>query len=541
MRSLLLVAALAAAPAFADTIEAVQRVTAVTIYSSGASVTREAEFEAKAGLNDVILPFLPQDLDPSTIRVIADGAEVIGTTLMAERLPVVGDRSSPEIDAARAEITRLEGEQRKSDAAIAAIRQRARIAEARIEFLNNLALGGTGGPEVYQLASTEIASLISEMGKAEAEAREAEVARMELDKDVERARQALLVLLNEDLPTVTMVAKIDVEAAGPVKLTILNLTEAAQWSPIYDLRLTRSGTTGTIAMERGVLILQETGEDWSEVALTLSTSSLTDGGAPGMPYALGWELLTEQEWNRLYAPEDDTGNYGGLAPTIVEVPVVEEMPASSLPLVETEGLTLSYTYPVPVSVRTGTDFVRLAMDGANLDAKLTAVAYPTREESALLRVDVINSLAEPILPGLATYYVDGVLVASSEIDEMIVPGDQAEFYFGKIDGVRVHYQSKSDQRAENGVVFTASERKMSETATIRNLTGESWPVEVFLGLDYARHADLTVSRVISPAVAEMDVDGKEGVAKWAFKLEPGAEQVITVEQILSWPDGYILQ
>ena len=34
---------------------------------------------------------------------------------------------------------------------------------------------------------------------------------------------------------------------------------------------------------------------------------------------------------------------------------------------------------------------------------------------------------------------------------------------------------------------------------------------------------------------------KEGVARWTFTLEPGAEQVINVEQKLSWPDGYILQ
>ena len=49
---------------------------------------------------------------------------------------------------------------------------------------------------------------------------------------------------------------------------------------------------------------------------------------------------------------------------------------------------------------------------------------------------------------------------------------------------------------------------MSETATIRNLTGESWPIEVFMGLDYATHADLKVTRVIDPPVAEMDVDGE---------------------------------
>ena len=324
MRFLFLTTALLTTPALADTIEAVQRVTAVTVYPTVAAVTREVAIDAKAGLHDVVIPYLPQYLDPSTIRVLAEGAAVIGTTFMAERLPVVGDRSSPEIDAARAEIKRLEGEQRASDAAISVIRERAKVAEARLSFLNNLALGGAGGPEAYQRISGEIASLISEMGKAEADAREAEVARADLNLATDKARQALLTLLNEELPTSTLVIKVDAAVDGPVKLTLRNLTGNVLWSPLYDFRLTRQGTKGSIAMERGVIVQQETGEDWNEIALTLSTANPGDGYEPGMPWTRGWQLLTEEEWDRRYRRTEDTGNNGSPAVVVEEVPVMEQ-------------------------------------------------------------------------------------------------------------------------------------------------------------------------------------------------------------------------
>ena len=90
-------------------------------------------------------------------------------------------------------------------------------------------MGGVGaGPEAYQRASAEIASLFAETGEAEAEAREAEVVRFDLDKEADKARQALLVLLNEDLPTITIVVEVNVDVDGPVKLTVLQLDRKRQ-------------------------------------------------------------------------------------------------------------------------------------------------------------------------------------------------------------------------------------------------------------------------------------------------------------------------
>ena len=110
MRPFILVGLLAATPTFADTIEAVQRVTAVTVYREWCQCHARGRVRGKSRAERYYPPLSSAGARP--LDATGDcrrRCEVIGTTLMAERLPVVGDRSSPEIDAARAEIKRLEG------------------------------------------------------------------------------------------------------------------------------------------------------------------------------------------------------------------------------------------------------------------------------------------------------------------------------------------------------------------------------------------------------------------------------------------------
>ncbi|MFE2146919.1 mucoidy inhibitor MuiA family protein, partial [Streptomyces sp. NPDC059456] len=77
---------------------------------------------------------------------------------------------------------------------------------------------------------------------------------------------------------------VDAAAAGPVRLRLSHLTPCALWRPAY--RAVLDG--GSLTLETDAMVWQRTGEDWSGVALTLSTarSALATepprgGGGPG--------------------------------------------------------------------------------------------------------------------------------------------------------------------------------------------------------------------------------------------------------------------
>jgi uncharacterized protein (TIGR02231 family) len=87
----------------------------------------------------------------------------------------------------------------------------------------------------------------------------------------------------DDLPPVSpkLTARIELTAdkAATGQLTLGYRTQSAGWSPAYDISLTLGETTAEPKLElvRRAELHQDTGEDWSGVALALSTTRPAEG------------------------------------------------------------------------------------------------------------------------------------------------------------------------------------------------------------------------------------------------------------------------
>src|SRR6187397_3000337 len=123
--SLVVVAALAAAPVRAADIEATSAVDAVTVYPDGASVTRLITLDLPAGDNTLVAKDFPLTLDPSSLRVEGEGGAKLTIGAIDTRPPrPVPPANLSEIDK---RIEALKDERANWQGAIAA-------AEARRKF-----------------------------------------------------------------------------------------------------------------------------------------------------------------------------------------------------------------------------------------------------------------------------------------------------------------------------------------------------------------------------------------------------------------------
>ena len=93
-----LLATAAVTPLLAADIPAVSKVDAVTVFPSGAEVTRVAEAKISAGEHSLIFEGLPGDLMPETIRVEGDALGKVEIGSVDARMVYVG---STDIDAKR--------------------------------------------------------------------------------------------------------------------------------------------------------------------------------------------------------------------------------------------------------------------------------------------------------------------------------------------------------------------------------------------------------------------------------------------------------
>lgn len=540
---------LTAAPSWADTIQAPGKVTAVTLYPSGATVTRTIRFTAPPGLHEVIVPGLPGDTRAETLRIRApDGVTVGATSLATDRQPATADLTSPEVTAAQAEVERLTQVLEDKRRVVAAIRAKGEAAQARAAFLQQLAAQRVEAadtlptPEVLKglaaLVGDEVLAAREAQLSAETDAAAADRALQPDINALTRAQAALAALTQppeDNAPALVMA--VQVETAGEVVLEVDGLSPYSGWQPVYDLRLTRS--PAALSIDRGVMVVQETGEDWRGVDLTLSTAT------PGEDTAAStvWPELLRIAPEPPPAPEDGMMRGGvvvgeGMTEPAME-PAVVVLQTYGFD-VDLQGSVFTYRFGAPVDVRSGSDQIRLSMDTLSAQVEVRAEAVPRGGNTAFLTAEVTNSTGQPILPGAAMLFADGGLVGGTDLD-LIPQNGEATIGFGPINGLTLERTVPNRTEGEEGVLTSSNRKEETAVITVKNLTGESWPVRLTDRVPYSEQDDLEVTWSAEPMPTSRDPEGKRGLLVWEFDIAPGATETIRLNSKIAWPQGMVLQ
>jgi uncharacterized protein (TIGR02231 family) len=543
MRAVLsLLLATTALPALADTLLATSRITAVTVYPEGAKLTREVTFAAPApGAHELLVTDLPSESQPELIQIAGGAGVQLGAfNLRADRLPPREDPLTPDQQAAQAEVERLDAAQEQAILDLDAVQARVDAAEAQVRFLSSFsgALPDGATPDSIKAMAAMIGAETLAARQAALAARAdlypAQKALEDAAEALAKAQAAYDALPSADTDYAALSVALTAEAAGDQTLTITQYIGGASWRPFYQLDLTRQGEAA-LALDRSVLVTQYTGEDWSDVALTLSSSApANQAEASGL-----WPELRRIE------PEMDKdalarAEMGAAADMVMEEPVMAEAPAPITAGAALEGDTVVYLYPAPVTIASGAEDLRLALDTLSFAPVVKALAVPRHDSTAFVTASFTNASDEPLLPGEAMLFREGVLVGSTYLD-VIAPGVETELGFGAIETLRIKREMPVRAEGETGVFTTSNELTESAILTVENTGPEAWVVRLLDQVPYSEQEDLEIEVTASPEPTETDVDGQRGILAWEFDLAPGAKETITLDHSIAWPEGMELR
>ena len=526
---------------WADDIPLTSTVNAVTLYPQGGTVTRRVDFSAPAGQHSLILTDLPQNTPLAAVRVAVEGATMGSVTARSDYVPPRDPETSSAIEAARDKVEGLEQSLRDGEAAVEAIRQEEKSAQARIGFLSQLGKGEA----VAGMDAAGLRDLVAMIGEESLAARQAALdarqragaadrALKDLRKDLEQARAALRALVPQDTPRAMLAVAISTEQPAEGQVTVTYTIPEAGWQPVYDLKLTRE--SGELEIERGAFIRQATGENWQDIALTLSTSRPSDQTAPGGIWP--WlRRVTDPD-----APIPKMLSRGAAADAVAELaaPQAEAMIVEQA-AARFDGLAVTYDYPGAVSVASDADRVRVALGTLSLQADIVAQAVPLADDRAFLMAGFTNTADELILPTPeARFYLDGRFIGQRFLD-MIPAGAEADLSFGAIDGLRLARVIPQRQEGDKGVFTRSSALDETVQIEVENLTAQDWPMRVLDRVPYSEQEELQIEWSAEPSPSETEVDDKRGVLAWTFDLPAGQTQAITLDYSLEWPEGKVLR
>ena len=257
------------------------RVTHVTVYQNNALVTRQVDVPDGTGTFElVVTPLPPQTVNGSLYSEGTDGLRVLTTRY----------RTRPIREDTREEVRKLEAQLRTLQAEQQKLQSATQVVEQNLAMLGKLE-AFTGANLQHQ---TEKGALNSEAimalskyvmeGRAE-KAQELVGLRQKAQDNQEKVqfaqRQLGDLAAGSSKTERDAVIIVDKRKAGPGAVRLNYLVDSASWRPQYKFRA--GAEKQPVQVEYLAAVLQQTGEDWADAQLVLSTAEpMLNAGPPDL-------------------------------------------------------------------------------------------------------------------------------------------------------------------------------------------------------------------------------------------------------------------
>ena len=535
--------ALAAAPSFAAPLPAQSTLQAVTVYTDRAIVTRTAPLDlAATGTVEVTFDKLPANLLDQSLQVSGRGAAQVTILDVTARAAYVDFTPNERVKAIEDELRTLAKQRRVLDDRTAVLKSQ----EGSLAKLESAATAAPSKDSAPRLTIEESAKLLlfleEQRGKLTAERQTLDTQLEDLAAKVEAAQRKLNELRGaggRSFKTVTV--RLDAATTGKLDLALSYTVPGASWTPSYDARV--NSNEKTIALAYYGLVRQNTGEDWKDVALTLSTARPGMGGAA--PEVRPWTVdvfvprpmpMTDASVQmsafegaapRRNAPASAKGVAFG-AVGAVQLDAVQAQAT-----VDQAATSASFKIAVASSVPSDNSPQKIPVTTAALAANPEYLTTPKLQPAAFLTAKVANTSEFPLLGGAMNVFLDGTFVATSAL-RTVMPEEKFDLALGVDEGISVKHKRVKRFAEDTGLTNSGKRVTYEYLLTLQNNKKTAARVVVADQIPVSRNEKIVVKQ-LAPDAKEFKPT-PEGTIKWTLDLKPAEKRELTVKFSIDYPN-----
>ncbi|WP_240434104.1 mucoidy inhibitor MuiA family protein [Achromobacter sp. B7] len=541
MRRTLLALALATIPGLGAAAALTSAIGAVTVYQDRAVVTRSATSELAAGEHELTLENLPASLQENSLQVSAK------STGQASLLDVKV-RDAFNADTANERVRALQEQVRKLEAQMAELDDEAAVLDNQRELVLMMQRGATEpSKDSARLTLEELKAIqtlsADSLAKALAGLRQVATRKEALERELAALQNQLNVVQGQmSRRTKTVTLRVNLARAGKVDLAVSYAVGGARWTPAYDARLRpadRSVDLGYFGVIR-----QNSGEDWNNVKLTLSTARpALGGGAPTLqPWIIDVAAPPPPPPRPIAAPAPAVSSEMAMkrAPRGASQAYAESAQADVMPepidvrtaQVQNEATSASFQIQNPATLPSDNSTQRVAIATAKLPATLQYQSTPALREAVFLTAQASNNTDFPFLAGPLNTFLDDAFVASSAM-KAVMPGEKVELAMGADDGISIKRQLVNRYTESTGFSSSGKRVTYEYKITVKNNKATKEQVSFKDRLPVSRNEKIVV-KLLSPA--DRDIKREEdGKLVWNWDLEPGKSRETVLKFSIDYP------
>jgi len=527
------------------------RIVAVTVYADRARVERAATVRAPAGVSVWRFAELPGWIDEESVRAAVEpstGGRVADVRIERDYLVRPAD---DEVVKAEALLREIADRQREIEDERKALDLEARqVEEARIFAMEKL-------PKEAALGPINVEAYAKAVEFVGASARRIAAARRALDdrqRDLApelavRTRRLEELRQRARLEQRTVFVTIEAAAAGETALTLSYQLPGASWQPAHELRA-ETGNPSAVTLSSFAVVSQTTGEDWEGAALSFSTQSPGETlripelealrlGLPAAAVAASRgsglssfhkakELFTTQNgyWFQNWNPRGDLQAYRFNEDNRRQI---EQQAEAVFERLKERGTLAHFVGEGRPVVRSDGSLVRVPIGRAELSAKPRIVAVPELSLNALRTVELVQTSAQPLLPGRVAIFERGAFVGFTDTD-FVAEGETFSLLLGVAESLKL--SRVMDRKMSSIARGSRTRLQVAFLVAVENLSAE--PVRVRL----QDRVPVSEDREIRVFSVEVKPDGRpdeRGLLTWDLDLKPKEKRVYRIGYGIEYP------
>ncbi|MBL0329008.1 MAG: DUF4139 domain-containing protein [Bacteroidetes bacterium] len=515
----------------------------VTVFTQGAQIYRSSLVNINSGITTLVFEGLESTIDARSIQASGFGNFVIMDVQHSIKYP-----EPKEIDVTKnpknlKQIKMLQDSIVMIDFDLEEIAtKQAALNIEKTTLLNNRIIKGETKKDTLNLVKDALAFLREKLNNINSELLKLKKEEYRVNVKKKRMQSDLLALQTYnantgdvvmDVTNYRVIITVSADVATNGTMNINYMLQNAGWTPSYDLRA--KGAGGNMQLTYKAQVYQNTGIDWNDVKLTLSTASPNQSNVKPVlntwwlnyynPYAYDYKRKRSEGQNEDLS-KVASGSY---APTSVNAEV-DAMTAADFTVAEENITTVEYdiklAYNIPCDGKT--HFV--AVQTKEIPANYIHFAAPKIDKDAFLVAKITNWDELNLAAGSANIYFDGTFVGESYIDPTNL-SDTLDLTLGRDKNMVVTRVKQKDKTKEK-LIGEDKVKTVTYEITIRNTKSS---VSVFNLQD---QIPVSQTKEIVVTLAESsggELDETSGIVNWKFNLKPKETKKVIISYTVKFP------
>lgn len=431
------------------------QITAVTVYTDRAQVTRAANLDLTTGEHKIFFSDLPQNIDPNSIQAGGHGNAYVKDVRFSKK-----HYEKPNDE----QVAALQLQKQDLLDRLTEIENNKAQAIAEKEFVNRISIAATEQAQTMKKSSIEpekwmqmVTFYRDKISSTDAEIRQCELKKRQTNQTIDKINRQLAELDNQthyvkNIIEVSLIA----QQNSQITLNLTYIVTGPSWNPVYDLRV--DSINKKMYITYSAVVRQLTGENWDNVALSLSTAQPKISGV--VPTLTPWRIC-------LYKEISDRRDKAMFA-----MPMAKTKNEKAKMVFEEDEMISDEAAPImqppKAVVTTGATSVLFSIDGGstinsnNIDTKVTITtndfpaqftytAIPKLSLYAYLKAKVKNNTEYPFLPGKSNIFIDNTFVANSNMN-LVVPEQEFETSLGIDEAIKIEYKFIKKYEKTEGLI-----------------------------------------------------------------------------------------